>query len=131
MVICYVFVCEQIQRKEFYTNEQKIVSGSVSFLKKIGHSGCSVKAQTSGFSISPEALLITPAPFRTFYIAKEEKTYKATINMVDFNGMLKVNDTEKLLLSLARGIGPAKGLGVRTFVNIPVKKRFNLENLNN
>lgn len=69
------------------------------------------KAQTSGFSISPETLLITSAPFRTFFITKEEKTYKATINMVDFNGMLKVSDTEKLLLSLTRGIGPAKGLG--------------------
>jgi CRISPR system Cascade subunit CasE len=69
------------------------------------------KSQISGFSINPETLLITDAPYRTIFIAKEDKTYKATINMVDFNGVLKVDDVEKLLLSLARGIGPAKGLG--------------------
>lgn len=69
------------------------------------------KSKISGFSFNPEILLTTDAPYRTIFIAKEDKTYKATINMVDFNGVLKVDDVGKLMLSLAQGIGPAKGLG--------------------
>jgi len=69
------------------------------------------KSKTSGFSINPDTLLITDAPYRTMFITKEEKIHKATINMVDFNGVLKVDDWEKLKLSMAGGIGPAKGLG--------------------
>lgn len=69
------------------------------------------KSKISGFSFNPEILLITDAPYRTIFIAKQDKTYKATINMVDFNGVLKVDDVGKLMLSLAQGIGSAKGLG--------------------
>ncbi len=69
------------------------------------------KSQTSGFSINPETLIITDAPYRTISIAKEDKTYKATINMVDYQGILQVTDLDALLTSLRQGIGPAKGLG--------------------
>lgn len=69
------------------------------------------KAEKGGFLIHLDSLLITPAPYRTMVITKEEKTHKATINMVDFSGVLKVGDGEKLILSIAQGIGPAKGLG--------------------
>lgn len=69
------------------------------------------KAEQSGFSIQSESLLICDAPYRTMFIPRAKETHKATINMVDFNGVLKVDDVEKLLFSLAQGIGPAKGLG--------------------
>lgn len=69
------------------------------------------KAQLAGFSIDLAALIITQAPYRTLFISKEEKTHKATINMVDFNGVLRVDDVEKLKAALTKGIGPAKGLG--------------------
>jgi CRISPR system Cascade subunit CasE len=69
------------------------------------------KAKKGSFFIHLESLLITPAPYRTIFIAKEEKTHKATINMVDYNGVLKVDNWDTLKCCMAQGIGPAKGLG--------------------
>lgn len=69
------------------------------------------KAKKGGFFIHLESLLITPAPYRTIFIAKEDKKHKATINMVDYNGVLKVDNWDTLKCCVTQGIGPAKGLG--------------------
>lgn len=69
------------------------------------------KGQECGFTIQQEYLLISAAPYRTLFILWDEKTHKAIINMVDYEGMLQVVDVEKVLTSLRQGIGPAKGLG--------------------
>ena len=69
------------------------------------------KAEKCSFTITSEQLLIRDAPYRTFFIAQSQKTRKATINMVDYDGLLQVNDPEKFMDHIFNGIGPAKGLG--------------------
>ena len=69
------------------------------------------KAKNCGFSVIEERLLLRDAPYRTVFISKDEKTHKATFNMVDYDGLLSVVDPEKFLKCVCRGIGPAKGLG--------------------
>lgn len=69
------------------------------------------KGQQGGFSIQQEYLMIRAAPYRTLFIPRGEKTHKATINMVDYEGVLQVVNVEKFLAVLRQGIGPAKGLG--------------------
>lgn len=69
------------------------------------------KSKNCGFSVLEDRLLVRDAPYRTVFISKEDETHKATFNMVDFDGLLKVEDPEKFLQSVWKGIGPAKGLG--------------------
>ncbi len=69
------------------------------------------KAMAGGFSVMEERLLVRSAPYRTIFITQEDKTHKATINMVDFDGLLTVFEPEKFLECVHKGIGPAKGLG--------------------
>jgi len=69
------------------------------------------KAEKGGFIVSPENLLVCDAPYRTMFVAREEKKHKATINMVDYDGVLQVINVDNFLLCMQQGIGPAKGLG--------------------
>ena len=69
------------------------------------------KGKTHGFEVIEESLIIKPYPQRNFLISSGEKTHRATINVVDFEGILRVNDKVALLSGLRSGIGPAKGLG--------------------
>jgi CRISPR system Cascade subunit CasE len=69
------------------------------------------KASQSGFTITKEQLLIRDAPYRTFFITHPQKTRKAIINMVDYNGLLQVDNPTQFLEHVSSGIGPAKGLG--------------------
>lgn len=69
------------------------------------------KARVGGFSLIEDRLMVSDAPYRTFFLSKDDTTHKATINMVDFNGVLKIEYPEKFLTSIRTGIGPAKGLG--------------------
>jgi CRISPR system Cascade subunit CasE len=69
------------------------------------------KVKIAGFSVNEDRLLVRDAPYRKIFISKEDKTHKATINMVDFDGLLNVEEPEKFLKSVREGIGSAKGLG--------------------
>ena len=69
------------------------------------------KAEGGGFSVSAEDLLVCDAPYRTMFIAHGDKKHKATINMVDYDGVLQVVNADNFLLCMHQGIGPAKGLG--------------------
>ena len=70
------------------------------------------KAEGGGFSVSAEDLLVCDAPYRTMFIAHGDKKHKATINMVDYDGVLQVVNADNFLLCMHQGIGPAKGLGL-------------------
>jgi CRISPR system Cascade subunit CasE len=82
------------------------------------------KADQGGFAIAEGALNIQEANFRSFTARKKaspenlapEKppishNIPLTINMVDYEGYLEIQDTVKFFDSLKLGIGPAKGLG--------------------
>lgn len=69
------------------------------------------KGQAGGFSLMEDLLVVRDAPYRTFLFSKDDETHKATINMVDFDGLLSIEDPDKFLASIQSGIGPAKGLG--------------------
>lgn len=69
------------------------------------------KGIAGGFSVVEERLSVKDAPYRTVFINKEDETHKATLNMVDYDGFLKVENPQKFLESVQKGIGPAKGLG--------------------
>lgn len=69
------------------------------------------KASQCGFTLIDERLIVKDAPFRTFFISQEEAVKRATLNMVDYEGLLRVEDTALLLHAMRSGIGPAKGLG--------------------
>ena len=69
------------------------------------------KAEKGGFNLIEDRLLIRDAPYRTIFISGDVKTSKATINMVDYDGLLKIEYPELLLNCMEKGIGPAKGLG--------------------
>ena len=69
------------------------------------------KAKVGGFSVIEDRLLVRDAPYRTIFISKEDETQKATFNMVDFDGLLRVEEPEKFLENVRKGVGAAKGLG--------------------
>lgn len=69
------------------------------------------KGTACGFEVIEESLNIRPYPQRNFLIQSGGKTHRATINVVDFEGWLRVKDKEALLAGMRGGIGPAKGLG--------------------
>ncbi|MDO9545159.1 MAG: type I-E CRISPR-associated protein Cas6/Cse3/CasE [Pelolinea sp.] len=69
------------------------------------------KAKNGGFSLMGERLVVRDAPYRNFLIKRENENFRATLNMVDVDGQLTVEDGEKFLECFMQGIGPAKGLG--------------------
>lgn len=69
------------------------------------------KSEAAGFQLLEESLLIRDAPYRTFLIAHAEKARRATLNIVDYDGLLRVGEPALFLAQVSRGIGPAKGLG--------------------
>lgn len=69
------------------------------------------KGEENGFSIVEESLMIRPFPQRNFLISDGKKNHKATLNIVDFDGLLKVENPVKLMGAVKRGLGSAKGLG--------------------
>lgn len=69
------------------------------------------KAKNGGFSLMSERLVIRDAPYRNFQIKKEKESLRVTLNMVDVDGQLVVEDGEKFLECFKQGVGPAKGLG--------------------
>jgi CRISPR system Cascade subunit CasE len=97
-------------KRVYYARREKSQRISL-FSEKDRREWMTRKAQESGFSILSEVLSIRDAPYRTMFIPRDERTHKATINMVDYEGVLRVEDAEKFLVGLRQGIGPAKGLG--------------------
>ncbi len=69
------------------------------------------KGVSAGFSLIVDSLIIKSAPYRTIFIHTANKTQKATINMVDFDGLLRAEDPRLLKQHISIGIGPAKGFG--------------------
>jgi CRISPR system Cascade subunit CasE len=69
------------------------------------------KAKAGGFSLDDGRLIIRDAPYRNFAIKKPEQTHHATLNMVDVDGLLRVEVYELFIETLKNGIGPAKGMG--------------------
>lgn len=69
------------------------------------------KSQTSGFQLAEGSLNIREAGFRTFRKKTGKEPVNITLNVVDYDGWLGVQDPGRLLENLKKGIGPAKGLG--------------------
>jgi CRISPR system Cascade subunit CasE len=69
------------------------------------------KAKEGGFSFDHGQLIIRDAPYRNFVIKNAQETHRATLNMVDVDGVLRVEDRTLFIETLKNGIGPAKGLG--------------------
>jgi len=89
---------EKSQRVALYRNEER-----TAWLKR--------KGQACGFEVIEDSLNIKPYPQRIFLIPSDEKMHKATISVVDFDGLLRVTDCQALLKGMQAGVGPAKGLG--------------------
>jgi len=69
------------------------------------------KGKENGFSLFKESLVLRPFPQRNFLINDGIEKHKATLNIVDFDGLIKVENTEKLTGAVKKGLGSAKGLG--------------------
>ena len=69
------------------------------------------KGKEHGFQIASEAMMIRPVSIRSFYRTVGETRQRITLNAVDFEGLLIVEDPSKFLTSLKEGIGSAKGFG--------------------
>lgn len=69
------------------------------------------KGAVCGFELLPDALWIKPYPQRVFLIDGSSGRHRATFNIIDFEGLLRVSDIALLLKSIQTGIGPAKGMG--------------------
>ena len=69
------------------------------------------KGRENGFSLVKESLVIRPFPQRNFLIYDGRENHKATLNIVDFDGLLKVENPDKLKEVIKSGVGSAKGLG--------------------
>lgn len=69
------------------------------------------KAKAGGFSLDIGRLIIRDAPYRNFVIKNAQETHRATLNIVDVDGVLRVEDRTLFMETLKNGIGPAKGLG--------------------
>jgi len=97
-------------KKVIYKSSQKSQRISL-FSEKDRRQWLHRKAASSGFTVMDERLIIQDAPFRNFSIDIAGKAGRATINMVDYEGLLRVEDAHLLLKCISTGIGPAKGLG--------------------
>jgi len=69
--------------------------------------------EAAGFSIDPSNLRTVTRPRHTFVRPPKDGTprHSGTLHAVDFQGLLAVDDGEKLRAAFALGIGPAKAFG--------------------
>lgn len=97
-------------KRVFYQNTNKSQRISL-FTENARKEWLMRKAENCGFELLADSIVIRDAPYRMFFIPKEEKTHKAILNIVDYDGLLKIINPILFLDSVWRGIGPAKAWG--------------------
>lgn len=69
------------------------------------------KGPANGFSVDFDMASSHSANWRQFAMPVKDQRKRATLNIVDFQGVLRVKDENLLNQAVRSGIGPAKGLG--------------------
>jgi CRISPR system Cascade subunit CasE len=71
------------------------------------------KGAQHGFVLVAETIVVRPALWREMKLpsGKDRKQTTAKVNVVDFDGVMKVVDPGQLQTAIEQGVGPAKGLG--------------------
>lgn len=73
------------------------------------------KGKDHGFSLVESMASSHNSNWRQFTMPVQGQRKRATVNMVDFQGVLRVENPELLNLAIRNGVGPAKGLGCGLF----------------
>ncbi len=66
------------------------------------------RQESFGLAIEEETFMVEGISRHTFY---KKKTGKGQLNILDMRGFARVTDTHRLMQTIEKGIGPAKGFG--------------------